>query len=56
MIICLCHNLSEDDIITEGTCTKAGTGCGSCKPYVEELLESSSKDSASINEHNACQV
>lgn len=38
MYICICKAKTEDDIKKEGIATTAGTGCGTCLPYVESLL------------------
>lgn len=43
MYICICKAKTEDDIKREGVDTLAGTGCGTCLPYVNALLDEQSK-------------
>lgn len=43
MYICICKAKTEDDIKREGVDTLAGTGCGTCLPYVIALTGSKSK-------------
>ena len=41
MIVCLCHNVTEKDIIKafkKDSLTLAGTSCGSCRRQVEEII------------------
>lgn len=64
--VCLCHDVTKEDItlaITERgcddiaaikSCTKAGTGCGSCVPMLNQLLsEAGVAVSRSLCEHFA---
>ncbi len=63
--VCSCHAVSKDDILTavgDGcadvpalkTCTKAGTGCGSCVPLLKSLLaEAGVEQSTAMCEHFA---
>ncbi|WP_020576165.1 nitrite reductase large subunit NirB [Actinopolymorpha alba] len=63
--VCSCHAVTKDDILTaigEGcadvptikTCTKAGTGCGSCVPLLKTLLaEAGVEQSKAVCEHFA---
>lgn len=52
--ICNCHTVPKgkvaaaiqtgcDSVASIGTCTKAGTGCGSCQPLLAQLLEAYGK-------------
>ena len=49
-MVCMCHKLSEsalraaiangaDSVAALGEQTKAGTGCGSCRPEVKKILD-----------------
>ncbi|HEY3283520.1 MAG TPA: nitrite reductase large subunit NirB [Armatimonadota bacterium] len=49
-LICSCHQVTKKKLLsaldagrcsvsTLGACTKAGTGCGGCKPLLQELIE-----------------
>jgi nitrite reductase (NADH) large subunit len=63
--VCSCHAVSKDDISTAiaggcsdvaglKSCTKAGTGCGSCVPLLKQLLvEGGVKLSKALCEHFA---
>ncbi|MBT0669496.1 molybdopterin-dependent oxidoreductase [Novosphingobium profundi] len=48
-IVCVCHGVGEKDVLEAasagagsvaeiGTCTRAGTNCGSCRPAISKLL------------------
>jgi NAD(P)H-nitrite reductase large subunit len=58
-MICNCHQVSEtalveaieagaDSVAALGQTTKAGTGCGSCKGELEELLKARAKPARAL--------
>lgn len=49
-IVCKCRKVTEEEIVNAikngattveavGEATKAGTGCGGCKPKIQELID-----------------
>lgn len=64
--ICSCHNVSKGSICTainDGkltdvaaikSCTKAGTGCGSCVPLLKDLLKYELKKSGIVVNNHLC--
>ena len=58
-LVCTCHNVGSDairaaietgaeDVPSLKACTKAGTGCGSCVPLLQEELRIAGKDAARV--------
>ena len=50
MYVCICHAVTANDILTAfdagarcagsiSKATRAGTGCGSCRPEVQEIID-----------------
>jgi bacterioferritin-associated ferredoxin len=50
VIACICHAVTDDQVSAAidlgattveavGTATQAGTGCGSCQEYIEDLID-----------------
>jgi ferredoxin-nitrate reductase len=59
-LVCACHNVGEGNLrqAVEGGCrtlpdlcaaTGAGTGCGSCRPEVKTILETTARKTSSFD-------
>jgi nitrite reductase (NADH) large subunit len=63
-LLCTCHNVGSDavraaieagcgDVPALGACTRAGTGCGSCVPLLQEALRDAGRGSRALCAHFA---
>jgi len=54
MIVCVCYNINEEEIL-EGNIEFAGTGCGCCCEEIEMILTNNNKeDLLQIFKENLC--
>lgn len=65
--ICSCESVTKgqicsaiesgeaDDLADVVTCTKAGTGCGGCKPMVKDLVDATLKSLGRVVKDNVCE-
>jgi NAD(P)H-nitrite reductase large subunit len=65
--ICNCHTVTKKEIVAAitvgkctvaaiGACTKAGTGCGTCQPLLQQLIEAHGQSPAAGQKKNKIEV